>query len=89
MSRNTYDGEGVASLLRHIVGVVGSYERHGIQEGYITCVLFTYTLRGHPLLWCDTLPEKYIHSLTHLVAEIDRAFNHFNYKELNQEILEL
>lgn len=39
--------------------------------------------------WCATLPENSIHSLTHLVAEIDRAFNHFNYKALNKEILEL
>lgn len=39
--------------------------------------------------WCATLPEKPIHSLSHLVTEIDHAFNHFNRKALHKEILEL
>jgi len=38
---------------------------------------------------CATLPEKSIHSLAHLVTEIDCPFNHFNHKQLNQEILKL
>ena len=76
-------------MVRHAVGVVGSYERHGIFEEYMTCTLFVYMLRGHPMHWCATLPEKYIHSLAHLVAEIDRDFNHFNHKALDQEILKL
>jgi len=39
--------------------------------------------------WCATLPKKSIHSLSHLVTEIDYSFNHFNYKTLNKEIMEL
>jgi len=39
--------------------------------------------------WCATLPEKIIHSLSHLVIEVDYAFNNFNSKELNKEIMEL
>ena len=39
--------------------------------------------------WCATLPENSIHSLSHLVTEIDRAFNHFDCKALNKEILKL
>ena len=35
------------------------------------------------------LPKKSIHSLAHLVVEIDYDFNHFNHKALNQEILKL
>jgi len=35
------------------------------------------------------LPKKSIHFLAHLVAKIDRAFNHFNHKALDQEILKL
>ena len=33
--------------------------------------------------------KKSIHSLSHLVVEIDCAFNHFNCKALNKEILKL
>jgi len=33
--------------------------------------------------------KKSIHSITHLVVEIDCAFNHFNYKALNKEIMKL
>jgi len=39
--------------------------------------------------WCATLPKKYIHSLAHMVTEIDRDFNQFNHKSLDQEILKL
>ncbi len=39
--------------------------------------------------WCATIPEKYIHSLSHLVAEIDHAFNHFDHQALNKEIMKL
>lgn len=53
------------------------------------CALFTHTLRGNPLLWCATLPEKSFHSLTQLIVEIDDAFHHFDHQALNKEILEL
>jgi len=89
LSHKTYDGGGHIALVMHAVGFVGSCERHGIFEEYMTCVLFIYMLRGHPMHWCATLPKKSIHSLAHLVAEIDCAFNHFNHKELDQEILKL
>ena len=39
--------------------------------------------------WCAMLVGKSIHSLTHLVVEIDCAFNHFNHKALDQEIEKL
>lgn len=55
----------------------------------MTCSLFAYTFRGHPLLWCATLLENSIHSLTQLIVEIDQAFHHFDRKALNKEILEL
>lgn len=59
------------------------------MEDYMTYALFVYTLRGHPMHWCAKLPKKYIHSLSHLVAKINGAFNHFNRKELKKEIVEL
>jgi len=51
--------------------------------------LLAYTLRGNPVHWCPTLPEKSIHSLSHMVVEIDHAFNCFNRKVLDKEILKL
>ena len=39
--------------------------------------------------WCATLPKKYIHSLVHLVIEIDLDFNHFDHEALDQENLKL
>ena len=89
LSTKTYDGGGQVALVRHAVDIVGSCERHEIFEDYMTCVLFAYMLRGHPLHWYATLPEKSIHSFHHLIAEIDRAFNHFDLKALNKEILKL
>ena len=76
-------------MVRHVVDIVGSCERHGIFEEYMTCALSAYTLRGNPMHWCATLLEKSIHSLSHMVTEIDHAFNNFNRKELNKEIMEL
>lgn len=87
LSPKTYDDEGQAVFLRHGVGIVGSCERHEIYKYYMTCALFTYMLRGNPLHWCATLPEKSIHSFHHLIAEIESAFNHFDHKEMNKEIL--
>ena len=55
----------------------------------MSCALFVYMLRGHPIHLCATLLEKYIHSLAHLVIEIDSAFNHFDCEALNKEILKL
>lgn len=49
LSHKTYDGVGHVALVRHAVGVVGSCKRHGIFEEYMTCTLFVYTLRGHPM----------------------------------------
>ena len=89
LSHKTYDGGDHVALVRHAIGVVGLCERHGIFEEYMTCVLFIYTLRGHPLHWCATLPKKSIHSIAHVVAEIYHDFNHFNHKALDQEILKL
>lgn len=89
LSHKTYDGVGYVSLVRHAVEIVGSCERHEIFEDYMTCALLAYTLQGHPMHWCATLHEKFIHSLSHLVAEIDCDFNHFDHKALNKEILEL
>jgi len=86
LSCKTYDGGGQTTLVRHVVGVC---ERHEIFEDHMTCTLFIYTLRGHPLHWHATLPQKSIHSFHHLIAEIDCAFNHFDYKALNKEILKL
>jgi len=84
LSHKTFDGGGYVALVMHVVSIVGSCERHGFLEEYMSCVLFIYMLRRHPMHWCATLPKKYIHSLIHLVAEIDHAFNHFNYKALNK-----
>lgn len=89
LSLKKFDGGGYVALVRHAVRIVGSCERHGFFEEYMSCVLFIYTLRGNPMHWCATLPKKSIHSLAQLVAEIDRAFNHFDCKALNQEILKL
>jgi len=86
LSHKTFDSGGHVALVRHAISVVGSCKRHRFEE-YMTCVMFIYTLRGNPMHWCTTLPEKSIHSLAHLVAEIDHAFNHFNHKALDQEIL--
>jgi len=36
----TYDGGGRVALVRHVIGVVGSCERHEIFEDYMTCALF-------------------------------------------------
>ena len=89
LSHKTFYGGGYVVMVRHAVNIIGSCERHGIFEEYRTCMMFIYMLRGHPKHWCSMLPEKYIHSLSHLVAEIDCAFNHFNRKALNKEIVEL
>jgi len=89
LSHKAYNGGGNIVLVRHAVNVVGSCKRHGIFEEYMTHTLFIYMLRGHPMHWCATLPEKYTHSLAHLVAEIHCAFNHFNCKSLDQEIMKL
>lgn len=62
-------------MVRHTVAIVGSAERHEIFEYYMTYALFAYTLRGNPLHWYATLPEKSIHSFHHLIIEIDRDFN--------------
>ncbi len=85
----TYDGGGYVALVRYAVDIVGSCERHGIFEEYMSYALFVYTLRGHPMHWCAMLPGKSIHSLAHLVAKIDCAFNHFNHKAPDQEVLKL
>lgn len=76
-------------MARHIVGVVGSCERHEIFEDYMTCAFFAYMLRGHPLHWYAKLSKKYIHSFHHLITEIGHAFNHFDHKSLNEEIMKL
>jgi len=89
LSCKTHDGGGQVALVRHTVGIVGSFERHEIFEVYMTCAFFAYTLRGHPLHWHATLPKKSIHYFHHLIAEIDHAFNHFDRKSLNKEILKL
>ena len=89
LSHKTYDGGGYVALVRHVVDIVGSCERHGIFEEYMTCALFVYMLRGNPMHWCATLLRKSIHSLSNLVTEIDHAFNHFNHKSLDQEIMKL
>ena len=89
LSNETYDGGGYAALVRLTVGVIGSCERHGLFEEYMRCALFISTLQGHLMHSCVTLPEKYIHSLVHLVREIDSAFNHFDHEALDQEILKL
>ena len=89
LSHKTYDGGGHVALVRHMVSIVGSCERHGIFEEYMTCTLFIYTLWGHPVYWCAMLPKKSIHYLVHLVTEIDCAFNHFDRQALNKEILKL
>ena len=39
--------------------------------------------------WCALLPKKSIHSLSHLFAKIESAFNHFDCKALNEEIMKL
>ena len=88
-SHKTYDGGGHIALVRHVDDIVGSCERQGFFEEYMSCTLFVYMLRGYPMHWCATLPKKSIHSLAHLVAEIDCDFNHFKYQALNIEILEL
>jgi len=44
LSHKTYDGGGHVAFVRHAVGIVGSCERHGIFEEYMTCVLFIYTV---------------------------------------------
>jgi len=72
-----------------MVGFVGSCERHGFFEEYMSCALFIYMLQGNPMHWCATLPEKSIHSLACLVTEIDSAFDHFDRKALNKEIMKL
>ncbi len=84
-----FDGGGYVALVRHMVNIVGSCERHGFFEEYMSCALFIYTLQGNLMHWCATLPEKSIHSLVHLVAVIYRAFSHFNYQALDKEILKL
>ena len=48
-------------MVRHMVGVIGSCERHGFFEEYMSCTLFIYTLRGNPMHWCAMLPKKAIH----------------------------
>ena len=89
LSHKTYDGGGHIALVMHVVDIIGSCKRHGFFEEYMSCVMYVYTLRGHPMHWCATLHKKYIHSLAYLVIEIVHAFNQFNYKALNKEILEL
>ena len=89
LSHKTFDGGGYISLVRHVVDIVGSCEIHGIFDEYITCTMFIYMLRGHPMHSCATLPENSIHSLSHLVAEIDHAFKHFDHEALDQEIMKL
>lgn len=89
LSHKAYDGWAYRALVRHMVNVVGSCERHGLFEEYMTYVLFVYTLPGYPMHCCATLPEKYIHSLSHLATKIDHYFNHFNHKALAKEIMEL
>jgi len=80
----TFDGGGYVALVKHVVGIVGLCERHGFFEKYMSYTLFIYKLRGHPMHWCATVPEKSIHSLSHLVAVIDNAFNHYEHKALNK-----
>jgi len=89
LSNETYDGGGYAALFMLVVDVIGSCERHGLFEEYMSCALFIYTLQQHLMHWCATLPEKSIHSLVHLVIEIDYAFNHFDHEALDQEIMKL
>lgn len=89
LSHKTYDGGCWVVLVRDAVGIVGSYERHKIFEYCMTFTLFSHTLQGHALHWCATLLENYILSLSHLVIELNCAFNHFDYKALNKEILKL
>jgi len=86
LSYKTFDGGGYVALVRHMVGIIGSCEIHGFLEEYMSYALFIYTLRGHPMHWCATLAEKSIHSLAHLVTEIDCVFNHYGCKALNKEI---
>ena len=89
LSHKTFDGRGYIALVRHAIGVVGSCKRHGSFEEYISFAPFINTLQGNTMHWCATLPEKSIHSLAHLVAEIDHAFNNYECKALNKEILKL
>lgn len=89
LSHKKYDCGGYATLVRHMVTLVGSCERHGFLEYYMSCALFMYMLQGHLMQWCATLPKKSIHSLVHLAEEIDHSFNHFDHEALDQEILKL
>ena len=89
LSQKRFDGGGYVALVRHMVDVVGLCERHEFFEEYMRFVLFIYTLRGHPMHLCAMLPKKSIHSLGHLVTEIDHAFNHYDRKALNKEIMKL
>ena len=89
LSHKTYDDGGYTALVRFAVSIIGSCKRHGLFEEYLSYTSFIYTLQGHLMHWCATLPEKSIHSLVHLVREIDHAFNHFDHEALDQEIMKL
>lgn len=81
LSHKTYDGGGYTTLVR--IAVIASCKRHGFFEEYMSNTLFIYMLQGHLMHWCATLPKKSIHSLVHLVAEIDCAFNHLDHEALD------
>jgi len=44
LSHKRFDGGGHIALFRHVVSIVGSCERHGIFEEYMTRALFFHTL---------------------------------------------
>jgi len=49
LSHKTFDGGGHVALVRHVVGIVDTCERHGIFQEYMSSALFVYTLQGHPM----------------------------------------
>jgi len=40
LSHKTYNVGGYVSLVRHVIDIVGSCEKHGIFKEYMTCTLF-------------------------------------------------
>lgn len=89
MSQNTDEGEGRTTWCRHSVVFARLCDSDKIREVYVICTLFTFTLRGYPLQWLITLPNKSIHSFGHFVIELVDAFHHFDHQALNIEILKL
>jgi len=89
LSHKKYKRECEAAWMVHRALFVVLYQQYGILEDYMIYTLFTFTLRGHQLQWCVTLPDKPIHSLHQFIGEVDDSFHHFDYKEMNKEILKL